>query len=94
MSNVISKTSIIQELEEGVVSIKFTKNDGSIRTMSATLNSEYVTFAESDDLATTVKKSAQPVWDTEASAWRSFRWDSLQEVNGVNVAELSVSPAL
>jgi hypothetical protein len=25
----------------------------------------------------------QAVWDTEASGWRSFKWDSIKEVNGV-----------
>ena len=82
----MNKTDIIQQLKEGVIEVKFTKADGSQRVMSATLNDQYVNY---DDSASSTKEllyTAQPVWDINASGWRSFRWDSLQEVAGVKVS--------
>jgi phage-related protein len=83
----MNKPDIIQQLKEGVIEVKFTKADGSQRVMSATLNDQYVTY---DDSASSTKgkkaDTAQPVWDINASGWRSFRWDSLQEVAGVKVS--------
>lgn len=83
----MNKPDIIQQLKEGVIEVKFTKADGSQRVMSATLNDQYVNY---DDSASSTKDkkadTAQPVWDINASGWRSFRWDSLQEVAGVKVS--------
>ena len=84
----MNKPDIIQQLKEGVIEVKFTKADGSQRVMSATLNDQYVTYDESKMSPTSDVKArtAQSVWDINASGWRSFRWDSLQEVAGVKVS--------
>jgi len=68
-------------LRERVVGVVFTKKDGTERVMQATLSEELIPKAEKS--ATTRKKSdeALAVWDTEAEAWRSFRWDSVKTIN-------------
>ena len=70
-------------LAESVVSLTFTKKDGSERKMLATLSeSEIPSSVKSSESAGTRKYSveAQPVYDVEAKAWRSFRWDSLSKL--------------
>ena len=70
-------------LAESVVSLTFTKKDGSERKMLATLSeSEIPSSGKSSESAGTRKYSdeAQPVYDVEAKGWRSFRWDSLSKL--------------
>ena len=71
-------------LRERVVGVVFTKKDGTERVMQATLSEDLIPeVLNSEKTATTRKKSdeALAVWDTEAEAWRSFRWDSVKTIN-------------
>lgn len=71
-------------LKERVVEITFTKKDGSERVMKCTLSENLIPQAEnSSDTAKNRKTSdeALPVYDLEAEGWRSFRWDSVKQVN-------------
>ena len=71
-------------LRERVVGVTFIKKDGTERVMQATLSENFIPEAtNSENSATTRKKSdeALAVWDTEAQGWRSFRWDSVKQVN-------------
>ena len=66
-----------------VVTLTFTKKDGTQREMVATLSEARIPKTEkSSESAGTRKYSdeAQPVYDVEAKAWRSFRWDSLSKI--------------
>lgn len=69
-----------QLLREGVVSVVFTKKDGSERVMISTLNPELLP-AQTDIEEAVQKKTPNPdilaVWDLEAQGWRSFRYDSI-----------------
>lgn len=69
-----------QLLREGVVSVVFTKKDGSERVMICTLNPELLP-AQTDIEEAVQKKTPNPdilaVWDLEAQGWRSFRYDSI-----------------
>lgn len=71
-------------LRVGTTTIDFVKADGSIRTMKATLDHGYI------PAATSVNESKKPpaenlevcrVWDTEAGAWRSFRYDRIKRIS-------------
>lgn len=68
------------------VSVKFTKKDGSDRTMLCTLNeskipSDKLPKAKEDGSpATSFTTDAVRVFDTEKSEWRSFRFDSIKSV--------------
>lgn len=71
-------------LKSGVVTLNFTKNDGTKRKLKATLQESVLPKVETATAATTVRKQSdevQPVYDLEAEGWRSFRWDSLTAVS-------------
>jgi len=71
-------------LRERVVGVTFIKKDGTERVMQATLSEDFIPEAtNSENSANSRKKSdeALSVWDTEAQAWRSFRWDSVKQIN-------------
>jgi|TARA_B110000259_G_scaffold165194_1_gene191842 hypothetical protein len=74
--------SIKTALINGTVEIEFLKADGTLRKMKATLSESVVPKSKED--TNTKEKKVSPdvciIWDTEAGAWRSFRWDRLQEV--------------
>lgn len=72
----------ISELREllriNIVTVTFTKKDGSTREMLCTTMPEYIppvsgNSAPSEALVT--------VWDLENAGWRSFKFDSIQSVN-------------
>jgi len=67
----------------GVCNIRFTKVDGTIREMRCTLKSDLVPETESSDKERKVNESVLPVWDLEKEGWRSFRIDSVIDVQPV-----------
>ena len=70
-------------LKSEVVTLTFTKKDGTKREMLSTLCESRIPKSEkSTESAGTRKYSeeAQPVYDVEAKGWRSFRWDSLSMI--------------
>lgn len=75
-------------LAYGPVTVIFTKRDGSERAMLCTTSEKLVpvhTTNTSNPIDFPVKYRAvnedvQPVYDLEAKAWRSFRWDSIKKV--------------
>ena len=85
----IQKYELKEVLQNEVMSIIFTKIDGSERTMNCTLVSEYLpqkTVVEGQQLLTeSLPRAESPdtlaVWDVDAKGWRSFRLDSIKAVN-------------
>lgn len=73
------KTGVMEILREGVVTVTFTKNDGSERTMRCTLAENKIP-AEKLPKGTGKAENAdvQAVFDVENDGWRSFRWDSVK----------------
>ena len=70
-------------LKSEVVTLTFTKKDGTKREMLSTLCESRIPKSEkSTESAGTRKYSeeAQPVYDIEAKGWRSFRLDSLSMI--------------
>ena len=70
-------------LKSEVVTLTFTKKDGTQREMIATLCESRIPKSEkSTESAGTRKYSeeAQPVYDIESKGWRSFRWDSISKL--------------
>jgi hypothetical protein len=69
-------------LKDEIVTLTFTKKDGSERIMKCTLNEQHTPKIEKGIVVTSRKKSdeAQPVFDIEANGWRSFRWDSIEKI--------------
>ena len=67
-------------LKSEVVTLTFTKKDGTQRKMVSTLSEARIPKSENTKESTGTRKysdKAQPVYDVEAKGWRSFRWDSL-----------------
>jgi len=70
-------------LVDGIVRIEFAKADGTIRKMNATLQESIVPHVEKNK-ETKINTDTCVVWDTDIGAWRSFRWDRLQEIKEPN----------
>ncbi len=82
-------------LAYGPTTVIFTKKDGTERTMLCTTSPELVPVVEEKvhitntdnpvDFPTPkkekkVNEDVMPVYDLEAKAWKSFRWDSIKQV--------------
>ena len=82
-------------LAHGPTTIVFTKKDGTERVMECTTSISLVPLVEDAvhmtntdnpiDFPTPKKEKKKneevmPVYDLEAKAWKSFRWDSIKEV--------------
>ena len=79
-------------LHVGVTTVTFVKSDGSLREMQATLDPVHVpesaykamspgTIAESTAKPRAENNDVCKVWDTEAGAWRSFRYDRIKTIS-------------
>ena len=82
-SDVETRNWLKDLLKSEVVTLTFTKKDGTQREMLSTLCESRIPKSEkSSESAGTRKYSdeAQPVYDVEAKGWRSFRWDSLSKL--------------
>lgn len=70
-------------LKDTVVTVVFTKADGSEREMKATLKEELLPVVESTGESKPARKKSEEVlavYDTEAEGWRSFRWDAIKSI--------------
>jgi len=81
----IFKRWLKSHLKYGPVTVVFTKKDGTERVMNCTTNAALVpptTVVESTEpkKEKKVNEDVMPVFDLDANAWRSFRWDSIKEV--------------
>jgi len=72
-------------LKREKVTVTFTKKDGSERVMRCTTNPTYIMFKDHSTIESKrerkVNDDAMPVFDLDADAWRSFRWDSIKSVS-------------
>jgi hypothetical protein len=76
------KNELIEALTQGVVTVSFTKVDGSRRDMQCTLNQAHLPVVESVGKPASRRKynpDVQSVYDVNAKGWRSWRWDSVIE---------------
>jgi hypothetical protein len=70
-------------LKSEVVTLTFTKKDGTQREMVSTLCESRIPSSEKTSESAGTRKysdEAQPVYDVKAKGWRSFRWDSLSKL--------------
>jgi hypothetical protein len=72
-----TKEFIWDKLNEGVISVLFTKKDGTERLMKCTLHEDYVPELKGTK---PINPDVIAVYDVEALGWRSFRWDSIKNV--------------
>ena len=81
----IFKRWLKSHLAYGPTTVVFTKKDGTERVMNCTTNPELVPAVELVESVEPkkekkVNEEVMPVYDLEAKAWKSFRWDSIKEV--------------
>jgi hypothetical protein len=71
-------------LKHGPVTVIFTKKDGTERVMKCTTNPTVIMFKDPTILESKkerkVSEDVMPVYDLEADAWKSFRWDSVKTI--------------
>ncbi len=81
----MSRTKLKNLLRKKIVTITFTKVDGSKRVMKATLKDDLIDYEPKDSKDTEKvrkeNKDILSVWDIDANGWRSFRLDSLIRVD-------------
>ena len=65
-------------LSEEIITITFTKKDGTIREMLGTTMPEYLP-ANDNPSTSTPSPTVLTLWDLE-NGWRSIRFDSIQEI--------------
>lgn len=75
-------TMLKERLKEKILEVTFKKKDGTTRVMSCTLREDVlpkVEFAKTSD-SKEPNYDVMSVWDTDKSAWRSFRLDSVETI--------------
>ena len=79
---VVFKKWLKSHLAFGPTTVVFTKKDGTERRMLCTTNANLIPVVESTEPKREKKKNDEilAVFDVEANAWRSFRWDSIKSV--------------
>lgn len=82
----IEQDSVKAALINGVIEVAFTKADGTLRKINATLSESVVPRANKEDpLSTKAVRKVSPevcvIWDVDSKGWKSFRWDRLQRIN-------------
>jgi hypothetical protein len=69
-------------LKEGIVQIVFEKADGTLREMNCTLAESVIPSEKAPKNSGKAKNdNVLAVFDVDKSEWRSFRYDSVKELN-------------
>jgi hypothetical protein len=85
----ITKTELVEKLQTEVVSVTFTKADGTDRTMSCTkmiskipqeFHPKTDKVVKLDESGNVVESDLITVWDVEKTGWRSFNFNKVKEI--------------
>ena len=80
-----TKDMIREAARAGVISVQFTKKDGSLREMLCSLEEKYLPPLMNDtEITTKDNPEVLAVWDIESHGWRSFRIDSVLIMETIN----------
>ena len=79
----VNRRWLSQLLADGVVAVKFTKKDGTDRSMICTLSSKVIPneYAPKGEDKREKSSDALAVFDLEKEGWRSFRWGSVKSIS-------------
>jgi hypothetical protein len=88
----ISPVQLHTLLKNGVITVEFTKVDGTNRVMKCTLNSAYLPEVTQGlgHIMSEADSARFVVWDVEIQDWRAFR---VENVKSVKVNGYEYSPA-
>lgn len=86
----LNKNELKEHLSKSVAEITFNKTDGSVRKMLCTLMSDYLPeqIAIDENVRHVPRKDNDnilAVWDIDNKGWRSFRLDSILNVDYIGV---------
>lgn len=86
--NTFTKDEIVNMLRNNTCYINFTKKDGTIRKMNATLNEQFIPEDMKPKSNTTMKENDNVVrcFDVDIQDWRSFRVDSINSFKDAYIA--------
>lgn len=82
MNSDYDKEKMFGLLSSRICRIKFEKLNGEIRDMNCTLLENII---PNSSFQVAFDDYKQNVYDIEKNEWRSFRWDSLKEFDGISV---------
>ena len=71
---------LAQDLRTSTKRIRFTKRDGTIRDLKATLQESLLPARVGEATARAHNPAVMSVWDVDNKGWRSFRRDSVIEI--------------
>jgi len=87
----MTRDEILNLARENILSVTFTKKDGTTRVMKCTLREDIIPTVQDDFLRQSgftpdrpVNTRVLPVWDMESQGWRSF---IVENVTTVTLAE-------
>lgn len=85
----LSKIELKENLSKCVAKITFNKTDGFLREMYCTLMSDYMPkpapLDESPKIPRKENDNVLAVWDIDNNGWRSFRLDSIVNIEYIGV---------
>ena len=85
----LNKVELKEHLSRCVAEITFNKVDGSVRKMHCTLMADHIPQVVSEEQVAHVPRvqndEVMAVWDLDKQDWRSFRLDSITNVNYIGV---------
>ena len=84
VNKIPSKDFILKQLYRGVVNFTFTKADGELREMNATLSSQLIETNQLKESNPNPPSNDDLIvcWDTDKKGWRSFKVSTLTEYKG------------
>jgi len=83
VNDVAGREWLIGALTKGTLTVKFVKLDGTVRSMTCTLDPALLPKSVNTEKPKVERKKSPDVlavYDTIEQGWRSFRWDSVESV--------------
>jgi hypothetical protein len=74
----MKRDTLIKNLQKKAMRITFTKVNGEERVMDCTLQEHFI--PKTEDSNRKENKEVLPVWDINKGEWRSFRLDSITDI--------------
>ena len=89
LKGIPTREQLMKQLTEEVLTVTFLKLDGDQRVMTCTLVPTVIPRATVEDPLSqkkvrTINEKVCSVWDVNAEAWRSFRYDRVQKVESAD----------
>ena len=84
----MKRDTLIKNLQKKAMRITFTKVNGEERVMDCTLQEHFIPKTEESNRKE--NKEVLPVWDINKGEWRSFRLDSITNIEALEYQDYGV----